>query len=354
MGTNNQYNLWKSEFASRVPRGEKSCLSNLRRPDLASNHPGDPQGACQRFSTMPKLDNMCSFQGEIPTPVSPMTPVAGFLARRCTARIAKGGGGIILSDQRAQSLNMDHIFLSLSDFLWLAWFIDPPAVAGFLFGGPCTQGILGLIKTHIFRRLGFSPPKTEALDAERALVDFILGSSMMVWFGKMEKLTDGTRVATLKIDNATHIKKDCTVVSGTLLVRVNLTQKRMISATFSGKQLGAHDALALFFNAFAGHTHPIIHSYANWGVDPNISDPFLRRMAIMTIKYNNIGMESYPGVLELLRKVGITRYTTHDVIRLTGHQNHNVPSHKHVFALMKYSKLGSFFGQSTKLLLDRV
>jgi len=173
-------------------------------------------------------------------------------------------------------------------------------------------------------------------------VDFLLGSSMIVWGNRVEELPDGTAVATFLVPNATHIHTDGTVSSGDLEVKLELTHKSMISATFAGKALSPHDALALVFNAFAGHTHPLVHSYANWGIDPSSSDPFLRRMAIITIKYNNIGLESYPDTMELLRRVGITRYTTHDVTRLTCHMNHNAPSHKHVHSYMKHSNFVSF------------
>eukprot|EP00966_Prymnesium_polylepis_P118293 2735106-Prymnesium_polylepis.1 len=154
---------------------------------------------------------------------------------------------------------MDHIYLSLPDFIWLAWFIVPPAVAGFLFGGPCSRGVLGLAKTALLRRLGFVASKTPASDAERTLVDFLLGSSMIVWGNRVEELPDGTAVATFLVPNATHIHTDGTVSSGDLEVKLELTHKSMISATFAGKALSPHDALALVFNAFAGHTHPLVH-----------------------------------------------------------------------------------------------
>ena len=54
-------------------------------------------------------------------------------------------------------------------------------------------------------------------------------------------------------------------------------------------------------------------SYANWACNtlpsPNMHW-FVRRMSIITIKYNNIGVESYPMVMQFFQSMGLTTHTT--------------------------------------------
>ena len=96
---------------------------------------------------------------------------------------------------------------------------------------------------------------------------------------------------------------------GTLRLVIDFTQHRLVEASFQGKSsfscsapneplfptlictshvsglpIKAHDCLSLCFNAFGGHTHPLVHSFANWGVNPHVANAFVRRMSLITIK----------------------------------------------------------------------
>jgi hypothetical protein len=55
--------------------------------------------------------------------------------------------------------------------------------------------------------------------------------------------------------------------------------------------------------------------------------------------------ESYPHTMSFLRKIGITRYTTHDVTRLTCHMNHNVPAHANIAAFARHSPFVTFLAR---------
>ena len=77
--------------------------------------------------------------------------------------------------------------------------------------------------------------------------------------------------------------------SGTLYISLDISgQRRVLEALFNSESLEFGDALALTFLAFAGMTHPVIHSYANWGVSTTSKHPFLRKMALCTLKYKQL------------------------------------------------------------------
>ena len=114
--------------------------------------------------------------------------------------------------------------------------------------------------------------------------------------------------------------------------------------TFNGEIIeDFNDAISLAFIALVGHTHPVIHSFANWGINYNLPNTFIRQMAILSITYNHMGMKCIPRTYEFLRKIGITKYTTFDVTQLVQHQGpHTVPPHSHLQHLQKYSKFLTF------------
>ena len=241
-------------------------------------------------------------------------------------------------NKRARKLNMDHVYINFFDFIWCSFFVTPPMVLGALIGGPCSSGIFGLLKNKLLRKLGLKRMMDPSSAAEKALVEFCLNSSMSTWITDVENLEDGSVNGVITIPGASHITKLSTVNSGTLRFVICLTSHKLVEATFQNQKLGAHDALALCFNAFGGHSHPLIHSYANWGVNPNATDPFVRRMALITIKYNNMGLESYPATMQCFRSLGLADFIDHDTTRLTCHMHHNVPSHAHLRGIQKYSE----------------
>ena len=65
-------------------------------------------------------------------------------------------------------------------------------------------------------------------------------------------------------------------------------------------------------------------------------------MALITIKYNNMGLESYPATMQYFRNVGLADFIDHDTTRLTCHMHHNVPSHAHLSDVRKFSPYLNF------------
>jgi len=139
------------------------------------------------------------------------------------------------------------------------------------------------------------------------------------------------QIATFAFHNVTQIVDASMVRSGDLVCEVDLSKRCLSSATYRGKDIGPHDTMALSFNMFAGYIHALPHSYANWAVNTSRDvNWFVRRMSVITVKYNNIGVESYPWVMGLFKWIGFTSGTSDTVTRLTCYMNHSdsVPKHQ--------------------------
>jgi len=329
------YSHWKVTFASRKPRQHPESPSFSRRPDTVA---GSVAGL--RWAELPrKLQSQSAFRGgsvasadEVDDPAhSAIAALAANSPRKQSGRRGTAIGS--LSGARADHLDMDHVRLSLWEYLWCDWFVIPPMLLGFLLGGPCSSGLAGVLLLMAKRNVG-SAKKTADWEAECALVDFVTGSSLVLWTTRVEDKSDGLHLW-LCIPDATHISRNEKVESGALELHLNVTSRRVLACKFGGQEVGKHDILALMFNAFAGHTHPLVHSFANWGINPSLPNAFLRRMAVVTIKYNNMGLESYPSTMQFIRWTGLASYITHDVTRLTCHMHHNVPNHGHLRRLQQ-------------------
>ena len=234
-----------------------------------------------------------------------------------------------LSAVHAGRLHMDHLPLSFTDYLWCNFFILPPSILHFIIGGRKTTGLLGIFCDRLRQKLGIFYKIPDETEASNMVANLLLECiSLAVW---CKSITVGR--ATFSIPNSSRIipNKD-EVISGTLVIMVNLKERKMVEATHGTGEgatfLGSHDALALLFIALVGNVHPLVHSYANWGVNLNENiNWFIRRMGVITVKYNNIGVETYPLVVKLFKAVGITSYTSKNLSRLTQFMNHNVPNH---------------------------
>ena len=162
-------------------------------------------------------------------------------------------------------------------------------------------------------------------ELEQKIVEVILGTTLACWLVEYDEMT-GT--ALLNIPGMAHIQKDGTVTTGKFSVKININEKKVYSSSFGGSDIGLSDALALLVVADVGHTHPSIHAFANWGINPESKISFLHKMALCTIRYNDFGMFAFPSVAVLLNTLGVLRYTTHDIAVLSVyHGHHTVPPH---------------------------
>jgi hypothetical protein len=238
------------------------------------------------------------------------------------------GGSQVISDFMTDRLHMDHLPISFTDLLWCSCFVFPPAFAAFAVGGASTYGLLGIWTMKILMHLGCGKTTCSEDEASNQVCELVLGiASLVVWVTGVD---DETSTATFLIPNATRIASSTGVKTEDFEIKLDLKARRQLSAKFGEDVVGAHDSLDLLFNAFAGNVHTVIHSFANWGLNMRRHMHwFVRRMAVITIKYNNIGVESYPAVMELLRWFGLVSLNINELTtRLTCYVHHSVPNHQ--------------------------
>ena len=158
------------------------------------------------------------------------------------------------------------------------------------------------------------------------------------------------------IKNIAHIgceAKENSFKPGDILIQMDIGNRRVLDASFAGQPISNQDALCLCFNAWAGLVHPVVHAYANWGSivpevngeekSENVITQFLRKMSLITSKYNNFGSDGFRVAMAFLKSIGVNKYVGNDFGLLsTCHGAHIVPSHKDIFKLKKHSRFVDF------------
>jgi hypothetical protein len=66
---------------------------------------------------------------------------------------------------------------------------------------------------------------------------------------------------------------------------VDVESRTLIDAYFDGEKLEDEDAVMVLWMALLTQGHPQVHAYANWSVNPESRNPFIRRMSLITISY---------------------------------------------------------------------
>jgi hypothetical protein len=189
-------------------------------------------------------------------------------------------------------------------------------------GAETAVGVIGIL-WHRFKEWAGLNPKYDEEAVKKAIVDTLLGFSLLVWAKKEDD------ILTYKIPAMTHINAETgNVIAGDFILTVDCVTREFLGATWRRDTLSPAATLGLLMNAFAGHTHPLLHGYAAWGVNVESDNWFVRRMSVITVKYNNLGVEAWPFMVGFLAKCGLTRTRlTEENTRLTIHLNHNVPEH---------------------------
>lgn len=318
--------LYQSTFANRPRRSSEKCPSHYRRPEAGLH----VSARWETPSTKLTKRNTLTINPEAPAGHHVEVPTLLQQTNRsraeATSKLSRAKSEI--SDLATDRLHMDHLPLSFTDLLWCSFFLLPPAFAAFVVGGASTYGLLGILTMKMLQHLGCGKTTCSDDEASNQVCEFILGTaSLVIWVTGVD---DETGTATFLFPNTTRIVSSTEVETGDFEVRLDLKARRQLSATFDDEAVGAHDSLALLMNAVAGNVHPVVHSFANWGLNTGRQMHwFIRRMACITIKYNNIGVESYPAVMNLLRWFGLVSLDINDITtRLTCYVHHNVPNHR--------------------------
>lgn len=163
-----------------------------------------------------------------------------------------------LSDQHSTDLDMDHVYVSFTDFLWAYYFIAPNAALLWILG------IGRLVTRQALCRVGLLAPPVH--DEKRLVGQLILESAEAIHYS-CQRCIDGDPVATFMwldiplLDASGEFK-----VFKLMTVDVNLTTKSMVKATLDDRILTPSEATTLVWFDTITANHVKLHSYANWAV----------------------------------------------------------------------------------------
>ena len=101
-------------------------------------------------------------------------------------------------------------------------------------------------------------------------------------------------IGTLTIPGAIHVRTNGKIAYGTLKVKLDFSNKRVVESAFGQMPISSSEALTLLFVVAVGYSHPHLHAHSNWGINPNFGEnTFLKKMALWTIKYSNYGAHNF-------------------------------------------------------------
>jgi len=265
------------------------------------------------------------------------------LAKRSLPRMSIAPAGLgrskkRLSDGSANNLDMNHIFISFSDYYWGYYAIGPNAVHLWV------TGINKLMLRQSLHWMGLIKPK---VDYERLAGNLIMESAECVNYSGMYT-RQGRRVATftwtmLPLHKGTESEENPLELAGMLQVWIDAATKKMVKAKMDGRKLTASEVVILVWMDTIFANHVKMHSYANWGLNVLIKDPFVRQNSITTVLYNHFGKSAFPKLCALWKFFGLTR-VNHQVVHFT--IDHGIEAgvrdHRPIHELAPYSELVGF------------
>ena len=160
--------------------------------------------------------------------------------------------------------HMDHVYISLTEYLWVSWVLRPSAIITTLFGGMIQRGLLGIAILGIMERLGLIKIISDQ-KAEEKLYNLIMETTLVTWL-RLHEGEDDSLVGVFDVPGTFHaFPGGKHWKSSELYIEVNISRRRVLKTFYDNQSISYPDALTLTFLALVGMTHPVIHSYANWG-----------------------------------------------------------------------------------------
>ena len=211
----------------------------------------------------------------------------------------------------AQTLDMDHVHLSLLQFAWGMVFLGPNAVFHWV------RGVGTMVVRQALAALWTRPePAASAStggagDPTRLVADLLLESvTFPVYFRDMVQL-GAAKCARftwrpfhlLRADGGVERCEALDVVIDP--VARQWRQARHVRAAPAEEALSAADTLVLVWFDLVFASHVKLHATANWAVNPQSPDAFVRRMGVVTVMYNYFGHTVFPKLGRFFFKVGL-------------------------------------------------
>lgn len=359
----------------RLSRRHESCPSNKRQPDVVKHtnnrqrilensdlHP-DNFANCEllhnlneeknkmstvdlhrrtqkisRLSTLTYRPNSTMKSSSIKPDFSGSLPPVGENSEHISGMDMYHNGS--LTDDQAEELNMDHIYVSFADFLWAHTFI-----------GPCSFYLWKKNTTWLRIRsflVSKGLLKKKPVDLELLVGKLCLEQSQVIHYYGRTKTTP--EIAGFFFADFPYIDQTGKyVVADLFAVDIDLSTKKMVKAKLDDRKLNPSQTLILlWFNTIAAQ-HVKLHALANWGInsDPSLKDsnPFFHRNSIVTTMYNYFGYSCFHTYMEEWERQGLLSKGWDPQV-LQQCFNHgisaNIWQHPNIDELMKHSEFVNF------------
>lgn len=243
-----------------------------------------------------------------------------------------------LSNQLATSLEMDHIFIPFSTYVWGVYFVGMNAAALWICGISKMCSRLVLIRWGVL-----DPPKcNHAAIGARLLLESI---GLMVHYTHQRTVNGKATALFTFLDIPLLNAKGAKFVAKVFTVDVCLENREIVEAKLNDKELSAADACTIIWFQTITASHVKLHAYGNWGVNvegENV-DSFTRRNGAVTVMYNYFGFSVFKRLTTLWANLGV--FSDHtpglpDVFQAG--VDAGVPSHAKLHELMPHSETVKF------------
>jgi len=292
----------------RVTRRDDKCPSNKLPPDVKSWKENkaktlDNSRKHKAFDTCELLHPLADL--EI---VKRENDIVRERAREMRTNSLTPGGAFSkmvgsLSTEHARELNMDHIYIKFSHFLWAYTFIGPSAYLLWKVGVTYLSVRQYLVKRGIM--------KVDPVDIDALIGTLCLEQTQAIhYYARTEPDSELGDIAGFFFADFPYIDSNCKYqVADLLAVDIDLKTKKFVKAKMDDDNLTASETLILlWFNTIAAQ-HVKLHALANWGV--NVEDavketnPFLHRNSVVTTVYNFFGYSKFKTFMEGWERQGL-------------------------------------------------
>ena len=276
-------------------------------------------------------------------------------------------------------LNMTHVYLSYTDYLWSWYHLASAAMQLWsmrLSELALRKYFLQQIKEnnnnnnnyYYYRLINrfLKLDKSIITDSKyRQIVGkFCLESMQAIHFKSLKKKTDNNQIiAIFEWKNVKYINPDtCKFeILGFMTIEVDVITKQMVNATLYEKmqndnnnnnnntiatELTGAEALTLTWFGKILTDHVKIHAFSNFGVSTQNSDAHIRQNSVATVSYNMFGNLLFPQLMVRFYNWGITDYNFEQVTidAITQAMTEDIPIHSmiNLTKIAKYSDLIHF------------
>lgn len=344
------FKVWSKAFAGqRVARDQQMCPSNKQPPDVKSFYENKQKtlrnaAFYEAFDTCELLHDLAVLEvtkkentiiRDRMNRTNSLTP-----AKLKSNEMRKLGS---LSNAKAASLNMDHVYISFPHFLWAYIFIGPNSFYLWMKGVTILQ-----IRDYLHKR-GIIKPKPFVI--EELIATLCLEQTQAIhYYARTKPDSKLGNIAGFFFADFPYLDENCEYqVADLFAVDIDLDTKRFVKAKFDDENLTASETLILlWFNTISAQ-HVKLHSLANWGV--NLSDaiedtnPFLQRNSIVSTIYNYFGYSCFRNFIEGWKKRGLLspNWKPDAIVHCFNHGiDDNIWQHSQIDELVPYSRFVKF------------